>query len=150
SVVVHDPHLAHVLVPSPAPHLSLSAPIPAASAPSAPAGIDVRLLVQHHIDQQAVAHVALIGWAEVLEEAVTLPDVGHHLFGLRNHFQRQIVANGDALSVAFALAGVDHDVEHAAFALLFGRTLVILTGLGPLLGEHLAIGRIGDGFHLLL
>ena len=52
----------------------------------------------------------------LLEEAMALADVGHHLLGLGNHFQRQIVADGDAFRAALALAGVDHDREHPAFA----------------------------------
>ena len=71
---------------------------------------------------------------------MTLADARHHLLGLRNHLQRQVVANGDALCAALALAGVDDDVEHPAFALLLGGTFVILPRLGPLGLEHLPVG----------
>ena len=55
-------------------HHAQGRPFAAAGARAGAAGIDVRLFVQHHVDQQVVADVPLVRRAEILEQAVALAD----------------------------------------------------------------------------
>ena len=79
------------------------------------------------------------GRSELLEVAVTLANAGHHVFGLGNHLQRQVVADGHALGAAFAFAGIDEDGESPSLFPLLLRPVVVLAGLRPLMVEHRSV-----------
>ena len=144
----------------------------AAGARAGPAGVDVRLLLEHHVDEQVVADVLLVDGPDVLEVAVALARLGHDLVGLGDHLQGVVVADGDALGAALALGRVDDDLEHAADAApsscrrrstswssttasryisrsASGMVCELLLPLG--LGEHLAedggVGALGHAVH---
>jgi hypothetical protein len=74
------------------------------------------VLLEHHVDQQIVVHKPLVRRAELLEQAMTAPNLAHHVVVLGDHPQRFVAANGDALGTTLALARVDHDRELAPLA----------------------------------
>ncbi len=107
----------------------------------------MRLFLEHHVDEQVVADVALIAGADVLEVAMALAGLGHDFVGLVDHFEGVVVADRDALGAALALRRVDDDLEHAARQVFLLGAVVVLLGFRPLLREHRAV-RLGDGGEL--
>jgi len=84
-----------------------------------------------------------------LKSRLALADVADFLLGFRDHLQRVVVADGDALGAPLALAGVDDDREAAPLLAFLLGALVVLAGLRPLLREHFAVSRVGDRLQLL-
>ena len=108
-------------------------PLAAAGARAGAADVDVRLLLEHHVDQQVVVDVLLVGRADLLEVAMALADV------------RPSPARSWGSSSA---PSSSHTVTHSAQPLhllgsmmianrpplaLFLRAVVVFARLGPLL-----------------
>ena len=104
----------------------------------------MRFFLEHHVDEEVFVDVSVVGGAELFEVAVAFLDLLHDGVGLGDHFEREVVADGDALGAAFAFAGVDDDGKATAFfAFLFGA-IVVFARFGPLVSKHFAIGVVAD------
>ena len=93
-----------------------SGPFAATGATARSADVYMRLLFEHHVDQQVVVYEPLIRRAKLLEETVALAGVRHDFVALVDHFQSVVVTDGHAFGASLALAGIDDDRELAPFA----------------------------------
>ena len=110
------PHWSPYFEPVAAAHHAQRRPLAAAGAGAGPAGVEcVCSLSIMSISRLSLMYLSLLG-PDVLEVAMALAGVDHHLVGLGDHLQSVVVADGDALGAALALARVDDDLEHAAGA----------------------------------
>ena len=108
-------------------------PFAAAGAAAGPADVDVRLLLEHHVDQQVVVDVPLVRRAELLEAAMALADRRSSTCSVLGIIFSAVSSQTVTHSAQpLHLLGSMMMANMPPFALLLGRTFVVLAGLRPL------------------
>ncbi len=129
----HDPPVVPVLGSRRRAHHPQCRALAATSTAAGAANVNMRLFLEHHVNQQIIVDVPLVRRPKLLEQSMALTDFQHQVICLFDHLQCIVVANRHAFGTSLALAGIDDDGELASFAEFLLRPVIVLSRLGPLL-----------------